>query len=162
MESSNQIEKFQFSNQLDIKEQISQKWIKLLGSNYEIQISDIYKPPDGRLGISLHSVSYFGHDDEIYTHNYIHTVLSDEIVGLDGKLKRGDELLEVNNKILYRKDDTYVIKILKSVKHQIKLVCARRKIQQFNEINPKTNPKRSRSTSFDKTTEIVHKAKSTQ
>ncbi|CAF4110109.1 unnamed protein product [Rotaria sordida] len=103
MESSNQIEKFQFSNQLDIKEQISQKWIKLLGSNYEIQISDIYKPPDGRLGISLHSVSYFGHDDEIYTHNYIHTVLSDEIVGLDGKLKRGDELLEIPGPIKRRR-----------------------------------------------------------
>ncbi|CAF4433215.1 unnamed protein product, partial [Adineta steineri] len=43
---------------------------------------------------------------------------------------------------------------------QIKLACARRKIQQTNETNEKLNSNRSRSISFGKTTEIVVKAKS--
>ena len=43
-------------------------------------------------------------------------------------------------KIIY-----HVIEILKRVKHQIKLVCARRKIHQSNESNQKLHSNRSRS-----------------
>jgi len=68
--------------------------------------------------------------------------------------------LKINNQILYGKNHINVIEILKRVKHQIKLICARRKIQQSNELNIKLNSNRSRSISFGKTTEIVVKAKS--
>lgn len=70
---------------------------------------------------------------------------------------------KVNNQILYGKNHVHVIEILKRVKHQIKLVCARRKTSQTNETNTKTNShnhNRSRSISFGKTAEIVIKAKS--
>jgi len=67
---------------------------------------------------------------------------------------------KINNQILYGKNHIHVIEILKRAKHQIKLICARRKVQQSNEINPKLNSNRSRSISFGRTTEIVVKAKS--
>ena len=67
---------------------------------------------------------------------------------------------KINNQILYGKNHIHVIEILKRVKDQIKLICARRKVQQTNETNGKINVNRSRSISFGKTTEIVVKAKS--
>ena len=69
--------------------------------------------------------------------------------------------LKVNNQILYGKNHIHVIEILKRVKHQVKLVCSRRKPSQINEttISNKTH-NRSRSISFGKTAEIVVKAKS--
>ena len=67
---------------------------------------------------------------------------------------------EINNQILYGKNHIHVIEILKCIKHQIKLVCARHKVQQSDEIRLKTNPLRSRSVSFAQTAEVVVKAKS--
>lgn len=69
-------------------------------------------------------------------------------------------LLKINNQILYGKNHIQVIEILKRMKHQIKLICARRKSPSANELNPKLTSTRSRSISFGKTTEIVVKAKS--
>ncbi len=68
--------------------------------------------------------------------------------------------LKINNQVLYGKNHIQVIEILKRVKHQIKLVCARRKTSSTNEKNLKLSSNRSRSISFGKTTEIVVKAKS--
>ncbi len=174
-------EKIEFQNQLNINEQIQQKWIKILGNNYEIFIIDIYKPDNGNLGITLEGTIDVENGEEIGAHHYIRTLLSNGIIEKEGTLKSGDELLEVkttkkkkknfffscflfslkiNNQILYGKNHIHVIEILKRVKHEIKLVCTRRKIQQSNEINPKLNSNRSRSISFGKTTEIVVKAKS--
>ncbi len=161
LESSNQTEeKLEFQNQLNINEQIQQKWIKILGNNYDIFIIDIYKPDNGSLGITLEGTIDVENGEKIGAHHYIRTLLSDGIIEKEGTLKSGDELLEINNQILYGKNHIHVIEILKRVKHEIKLVCARRKIQQSNEVNVKLNPNRSRSISFGKTTELVVKAKS--
>lgn len=68
---------------------------------------------------------------------------------------------QVNNQILYGKNHIHVIEILKRVKHQVKIICARRKVSTSNEndlVNTISN--RARSTSFGKTAEIVVKAKS--
>jgi multiple PDZ domain protein len=68
---------------------------------------------------------------------------------------------KVNNQVLYGKNHIHVIEILKRVKHQVKLVCSRRKISQINEPTlTNNNHNRARSTSFGKTAEIVVKAKS--
>lgn len=68
--------------------------------------------------------------------------------------------MKINNQILYGKNHIQVIEILKRMKHQIKLICARRKSPSLDEANPKLTSTRSRSISFGKTTEIVVKAKS--
>jgi hypothetical protein len=161
LESSNQAqEKIEFQNQLDINEQIRQKWIKSLGNNCEIFIIDIYKPDNGSLGITLEGTIDIENGEKIGAHHYIRNLLSNGIIANDGTLKPGDELLEINNQILYGKNHINVIEILKRVKQQIKLVCARRKSSQSDETNRKLNSNRSRSISFGKTTEIVVKAKS--
>lgn len=67
----------------------------------------------------------------------------------------------MNNQVLYGKNHIHVIEILKRVKHQVKIICARRKISPSKETDPANNlPNRARSTSFGKTAEIVVKAKS--
>lgn len=72
--------------------------------------------------------------------------------------------VQVNNQILYGKNHIQVIEILKRVKHQVILVCARRRASSIDEsamVNHQTpNSARTRSMSFGKTAEIVVKAKS--
>ncbi|CAF2877629.1 unnamed protein product [Rotaria sp. Silwood2] len=164
LESSHPIEeKIEFQSPLDIHEQIRQKWTKVLGSNYDILITDVYKPDNGGLGITLEGTVDIENGEEVRPHHYIRALLRDGPIDTEGTLKSGDELLEVNNQILYGKNHIHVIEILKRVKHQIKLVCARRKISQINEASVKNNihnHNRSRSITFGKTAEIVVKAKS--
>ncbi|UJR23757.1 hypothetical protein I4U23_026734 [Adineta vaga] len=162
LESSQPIEvKVELQNQLNLNDQINQKWMKSLGNNYEIIIVDLYKPDNGSLGITLEGTIDVENGEEVGAHHYIRTLLSEGIIEREGTLKSGDELLEINNQILYGKNHINVIEIIKRVRHQIKLVCARRKlVSQSNEINANLASTRSRSISFGKTTEIVVKAKS--
>ncbi len=100
MESSQQTEeKIEFQNQLNINEQIQQKWIKSLGNNYDIFIIDIYKPDNGSLGITLEGTIDVENGEEIGAHHYIRNLLSDGIIEKEGTLKPGDELLEVKKNI---------------------------------------------------------------
>ncbi|CAF4656488.1 unnamed protein product [Rotaria sp. Silwood1] len=162
LESSHQIEeKIEFQSPLDIHEQIRQKWSKVLGNNYDILITDVYKPDNGGLGITLEGTVDIENGEEVRPHHYIRALLHDGPIDTEGTLKSGDELLEVNNQVLYGKNHIHVIEILKRVKHQVKLVCARRKVSQINETSIKNNiHNRSRSITFGKTAEIVVKAKS--
>ncbi|CAF3209032.1 unnamed protein product [Rotaria socialis] len=130
MESPRQTEGiFQYQHQSNTNERISQKWIQILGNNYEIYISDIYKPDNDTLGLALEGTIDTENGKETDTHHYIRTILPDGVIGKEGTLKPGDELLEINTQVLYGKNHMYVIEILKLFKHEIKLVCARRKIQ---------------------------------
>jgi len=104
LESSNQTEeKLEFQNQLNINEQIQQKWIKSLGNNYDIFIIDIYKPDNGSLGITLEGTIDVENGEEIGAHHYIRNLLSDGIIEKEGTLKPGDELLEVKKHISFFK-----------------------------------------------------------
>jgi hypothetical protein len=50
MESSHPIKKFPFQNPCDANEEISQRWIQILGNNYETYTSEISKPDNDSLG----------------------------------------------------------------------------------------------------------------
>jgi hypothetical protein len=96
LESSNQAEeRIEFQNQLDINEQLHQKWMKSLGNNFEICIIDIYKPDNGSLGITLEGTIDIENGEAIGAHHYIRTLSSDGLIATEGTLKSGDELLEV-------------------------------------------------------------------
>lgn len=96
LESSHQNEeKLDFDNQSNINEQISQKWTNILGNNSDILIIDAHKPDNGSLGITLEGTIDVESGEEIGSHHYIRTVLNDGILGREGTLKSGDELLEV-------------------------------------------------------------------
>lgn len=95
-ESSHQIaEKLEFQSQIDIHEQIRQKWIKVLGNNYDILITDVFKPDHGGLGITLEGTVDIENGEEVRPHHYIRALLRDGPIGTEGTLKAGDELLEV-------------------------------------------------------------------
>lgn len=58
-------------------------------------IIDVHKPDNGSLGITLEGTIDVESGEEIGSHHYIRTVLPDGIIGREGTLKSGDELLEV-------------------------------------------------------------------
>jgi hypothetical protein len=75
--------------------------MKSLGNNYEIVIIDIYKPDNGSLGITLEGTIDVENGEEVGAHHYIRTLLSNGIIGIEGTLKSGDELLEVKKISFY-------------------------------------------------------------
>ncbi|CAF0749667.1 unnamed protein product, partial [Didymodactylos carnosus] len=157
LESSQQLqeleEKIEFQSPNEINEQIRQKWLKLLGGdNYEILIADVVKSDVSGLGITLEGTVDVENGEEVRPHHYIRALLRDGSIGLDGTLMPGDELLEVNNHVLYGKNHIHVIEILKHVKNQVKLICARK---YYDENHAENN----RDT-FSKTAELIVKAKS--
>ena len=99
LESSRQIEeKVELQNQLNLDEQIQQKWSKSLGNNYEIVIVDLYKADNGSLGITLEGTIDVENGEKVGAHHYIRTISSEGIIGIEGTLKSSDELLEVSTR----------------------------------------------------------------
>jgi hypothetical protein len=102
LESSHQNEeKIEFQSELDINEQIRQKWMKILGNNSDILIADVYKPDNGGLGITLEGTVDVENGEEVRPHHYIRALLRDGLIGTEGTLKSGDELLEVRKLIFF-------------------------------------------------------------
>ncbi|CAF4470773.1 unnamed protein product [Rotaria sp. Silwood2] len=110
---------------------LRQKRLRIFGNKYDIYISDIYKPDNGCFGISLKGIANIEDDREIGTFGCINIVLPDGIIGKEGILKPGDIILQVNDEILFGKNHVYIVARLQAIKHQIKLVCARHKIEQL-------------------------------
>lgn len=54
----------------------------------------------GELGISLEGTVDVEDGVETKTHHYIRSILPEGLIGATGKLRSGDELLEVNNTVL--------------------------------------------------------------
>lgn len=88
-------EKLEYQPQLNINEQVCQKWSKVLGNNYEILIADVYKPDNGGLGITLEGTVDIENGEEVRPHHYIRALLREGPIGMEGTLRSGDELLEV-------------------------------------------------------------------
>ena len=96
LESSQSIEeKLEFQNQCDINDQIRQKWIKVLGIQYEVLVVDVNKPDNGGLGITLEGAIDMENGEEVRAHHYIRTLLAEGVIEIEGTLKPTDELLEV-------------------------------------------------------------------
>lgn len=66
-----------------------------MGLNYDILIADVYKPDNGGLGITLEGTVDIENGEEVRPHHYIRALLRDGLIGKEGTLKSGDELLEV-------------------------------------------------------------------
>ncbi|CAF3062136.1 unnamed protein product [Rotaria sp. Silwood2] len=113
---------------------LRQKWLSIFGNKYDIYISDIYKPDNGCFGISLKGIANIADDREIGGFDCINILLPDGIIGKEGILKPGDIILQVNDEILFGKNHDYIVARLQAIKHQIKLVCARPKIEQLTSV----------------------------
>ncbi|XP_055380117.1 patj homolog [Condylostylus longicornis] len=77
------------------------------------------------LGISLEGTVDVECGIEKRPHHYIRSILPESPVGMNGRLKPGDEILQANEHKLQGLKHTDVVKILKELPSQVKLVCAR-------------------------------------
>ncbi|XP_022238826.1 uncharacterized protein LOC106457273 isoform X3 [Limulus polyphemus] len=109
----------------EIEATIKAEWEKIMGSKYEIVVVQFSKLPGVGLGISLTGTVDVEGGKEVRPHHYLRSILNDGPVGQNGKLRSGDELLEVNGKKLYGLNYVDVVSTLKELPSDIRLVCGR-------------------------------------
>ncbi|KAK7872386.1 hypothetical protein R5R35_007003 [Gryllus longicercus] len=106
---------------------IQAKWAKIMGPDVEIVVAQLCKFGEGGgLGISLEGTVDVEDGQEVRPHHYIRSILPEGPVGRNGKLRSGDELLEVNGHRLLGMNHIEVVTILKDLPVNVRMVCARR------------------------------------
>lgn len=110
----------------EIEESIRTKWKKVMGPDVEIIVAQLSKFGErGGLGISLEGTVDVEDGQEVRPHHYIRSILSEGPVGKNGKLRSGDELLEVNGHRLLGMNHHEVVSILKDLPVHVRMVCGR-------------------------------------
>lgn len=109
-----------------VEEAIKAKWLKIMGPDTEIVVAQLTKFGErGGLGISLEGTVDVEDGQEVRPHHYIRSILPEGPVGRNGKLKSGDELLEVNGHRLLGMNHHEVVSILKELPVNVRMVCGR-------------------------------------
>ncbi|EDW68896.1 patj homolog [Drosophila virilis] len=111
----------------EIEAEIVRKWQKIVGSDMEVIVAQIKKFAVGGLGISLEGTVDVEGGREVRPHHYIRSILPDGPVGVNGVLRSGDELLEVNGERLLGMNHLEVVAILKELPLDVRMVCGRSK-----------------------------------
>ena len=107
---------------------LEQKWREILGPRSDVIVVDLLKSKvGGGLGVSLEGTVDVEDGVELRPHHYIRAILPNGAVGADGRLKPGDELLEVNSTHLFGLNNVEVVKILKELPQDVVIVVARKK-----------------------------------
>lgn len=109
----------------EVEQEIIRKWKNTVGSDVDIIVAQIKKFPIGGLGISLEGTVDVEGGREVRPHHYIRSILADGPVGVNGKLRAGDELLEVNGERLFGMNHLEVVAILKELPQDVRMVCGR-------------------------------------
>ena len=105
---------------------LMEEWTRSIGPDFEIIVAQISKFKEGGgLGISLEGTVEKVDGEEQNPHHYIRSVLPNGPVGQNGKLRSGDELLEVNSRKLLGLYHSDVVAILKDLPVHVRIVCAR-------------------------------------
>lgn len=105
-------------------ESMAKAWQDELNDDLLIIVAEVNKLSG--LGISLEgTVEVEAYGVEMRPHHYIRSILIEGPVGKDGRLKTGDELLQVNEHKLQGLRHTEVVKIIKNLPEKVKIVCAR-------------------------------------
>ncbi|KAG5671373.1 hypothetical protein PVAND_001574 [Polypedilum vanderplanki] len=117
---------------------MAREWQTEINNDYRIVVAEVNKLSG--LGISLEgTVEIEAYGVEIRPHHYIRSILIDGPIGKDGRLRTGDELLQVNEHRLQGLRHTDVVKIIKNLPERVKIVCARGKHER-EVINTSQNP----------------------
>ncbi|XP_030385662.1 patj homolog [Scaptodrosophila lebanonensis] len=111
----------------EMEADIIRKWQKIVGSDVEVIVAQIKKFAVGGLGISLEGTVDVEGGREVRPHHYIRSILPDGPVGVNGVLRSGDELLEVNGERLLGMNHLEVVAILKELPLDVRMVCGRSK-----------------------------------
>ncbi|KAJ8883354.1 hypothetical protein PR048_015197 [Dryococelus australis] len=110
-----------------VEEAIRAKWSRIMGPDVEIVVAQLCKFGEGGgLGISLEGTVDVEDGQEVRPHHYIRSILPDGPVGINRRLRSGDELLEVNGLRLLGMNHIEVVTILKDLPMNVRMVCARR------------------------------------
>lgn len=105
-------------------ETMAEAWQADVNGDYRIIVAEVNKLSG--LGISLEgTVEVEAYGVEMRPHHYIRSILIEGPVGKDGRLKTGDELLQVNEHKLQGLRHTEVVKIIKNLPEKVKIVCSR-------------------------------------
>ncbi|KAI1306510.1 Multiple PDZ domain protein [Halotydeus destructor] len=120
---------------LDRKIELTRKhWSQIMGTEYVIVVAHITKfKESGGLGISLEGTVDIEDGKEVRPHHYIRAILPDGPVGLNGKVKSGDEILEVNGRELITMNHVEVVALLKDLPVSVEMVCARKLAQPIKQ-----------------------------
>ena len=103
---------------------MAKDWHSEVNGDMKIIMAEVSKLSG--LGISLEgTVEVEAYGVEMRPHHYIRSILIEGPVGKDGRLKTGDELLQVNEHKLQGLRHTEVVKIIKNLPEKVKFVCAR-------------------------------------
>lgn len=117
-------ENFEANLEEDLETATKHKWEGIVGKEAEIVVANLTKLKG--LGISLEGTVDVEGGVELRPHHYIRSILPEGPVGQNGRLKSGDELLEVNGQKLLGIRHVEVVKILKELPSTVRLVCARK------------------------------------
>lgn len=117
-------ENFEANPEDDLETATKHKWENIVGSDTEIVVANLTKLKG--LGISLEGTVDVEGGLELRPHHYIRSILPEGPVGQNGKLKSGDELLEVNGQKLMGIRHVEVVRILRDLPNAVRLVCARK------------------------------------
>lgn len=102
---------------------IIKEWQMELPSESKVIIVELNKLSG--LGISLEGTVEVEGGMELHPHHYIRSILEEGPVGRNGVLRPGDELLQANEYRLKGMKHIEVVRIIKDLPRQVKLVCAR-------------------------------------
>jgi len=117
---------------------MARDWQDQINNDYKIVMAEVNKLSG--LGISLEgTVEIQAMGVELRPHHYIRSILIDGPVGKDGRLRTGDELLQINEHKLQGLRHTDVVKVIKNLPEKVKIVCARGKHER-EVINTSQNP----------------------
>ncbi|XP_037951485.1 patj homolog [Teleopsis dalmanni] len=111
----------------EVEQEIIRKWRKVVGPDVDVIVAQIKKFAVGGLGISLEGTVDVEGGREVRPHHYIRSILADGPVGVNGVLRSGDELLEVNGERLLGMNHLEVVAILKELPLDVRMVCGRGK-----------------------------------
>lgn len=120
----------------EIEMNIKKKWRTAIGNEIQIIVAQIRKfAASSGLGISLEGTVDVEGGREVRPHHYIRSILPEGPVGLNGLLRSGDELLEVNGQRLLGMNHLEVVSILKELPQDVRMVCGRGLVEMvpFNE-----------------------------
>ncbi|KAH8302084.1 hypothetical protein KR044_002531 [Drosophila immigrans] len=112
----------------ELEADIVRKWQKIVGADMEVIVAQIKKFAVGGLGISLEGTVDVEGGREVRPHHYIRSILPEGPVGVNGVLRSGDELLEVNGERLLGMNHLEVVAILKELPLDVRMVCGRSKL----------------------------------
>ncbi|CAG2102660.1 unnamed protein product, partial [Medioppia subpectinata] len=102
--------------------ELIEKWQNIIGSSFEIVIANIVREGPG-LGISLEGTVDVENGNEVRPHHYIRSILPDGPVGVNGILRSGDELLEVNGTTLHGMSHSDVVPLLKDLSMEVQMIA---------------------------------------